>query len=492
VVLRIEDTTDQDTPDQFYNNSLAYYLCEGAGNLTNNTTIILSHTIIHHIPPGSFCLVENVTHLTIYGDSSDNPAVVKCNSTSHHVRGFGFFNIANLSISNIIIENCGGVIDQDATKYINSSLFYFQPGQRAVFLFNHCFDLTLNCTEIREYKGFAVVGANMMGRSSLTKTVLNSNEENCTAVGAFIFYVESKLLHRNGLQNSTTTLTISECNVFSCVVHPPVYNFTLGFNSISRAGGVTVAFSQQSYFVHIHVQQSNFSVGDSEQGSVRHGLLLLYVLRDLMSKVTIDNECIFKGHALDVLFYFRTDFVNLKNMIGCSSSVTICATEIKNSMFQNTIISISTLLTQQDLTNNYNFTKFFLNNDKILNSSVYAQSNRGIFILEMNKVQFLCNASMMHIGLDSFSISGSSESESHFVLAAISVIDTDVHLSGSLSFKNSSLILEGTSHLVLQEPLSAMFVDKFSEVCLSVARSIVATDKKTSLNLSTNMADSGS
>jgi len=98
-------------------NSLAYYLCEGAGNLTNYTTIILSHTIIHYIPPGSFCLVENITGLTIYGDSSDNPAVVKCNSTSHHVRGFGFFNIANLSISNIVVENCGGVIDQDATKY---------------------------------------------------------------------------------------------------------------------------------------------------------------------------------------------------------------------------------------------------------------------------------------------------------------------------------------------------------------------------------------
>ena len=129
----------QDTPDQFYNNSLAYYLCEGAGNLINNTTIILFHTIIHYIPPGFFCLVENITGLTIYGDSSDNPAVVKCNSTSHHMRGFGFFNITNLSISNIVVENCGGVIDQDATKYINSSFFYFQTGQRAVFLFNHCF-----------------------------------------------------------------------------------------------------------------------------------------------------------------------------------------------------------------------------------------------------------------------------------------------------------------------------------------------------------------
>ena len=72
--------------------------------------------------------------------------------------------------------------------------------------------------------------------------------------------------------------------------------------------------------------------------------------------------------------------------------------------------------------------------------------------------------------LASFSISSSSESQSHFELAAISVTDTDVHLSGNLSFKHSTLSLEGTSHLVLQEPLSAMFVGKqlASKYCLSV------------------------
>ena len=243
----------QDTPDQFYNNSLAYYLCEGAGNLTNYTTIILSHTIIHYIPPGSFCLVENISSLTIYGDTSDNPAVVKCNSTSHHVRGFGFFNIANLSISNIVVENCGGVIDQDATKYINNLLFYFQLGHRAVFLFNHCYDLMLDHTEVREYEGVAVVGANVMGRSSLTKTVLNSNsldKSHCTAIGAFIFYVESELLHRNWLHNTTNTLTISECNFLNnqCAGDPIVYTFSNTGLPQYSFGGMNVAFSQQSYF----------------------------------------------------------------------------------------------------------------------------------------------------------------------------------------------------------------------------------------------------
>jgi len=155
----------------------------------------------------------------------------------------------------------------------------------------------------------------------------SSHEGYCSTVGAFIFYVESELLYKNQLHNANTTLTISECNVFSsqCVEGP---NITYGFNSII-------------------------------------------------------------------------------SIISIAVGVTV---EIKNSTFQNTIIDIYTPLTQQDLTNNYNLPKVYLNDDRILNSVLF-------------------------IALASFSISSSSESQSHFELAAISVIDTDVHLSGSLSFK---------------------------------------------------------
>ena len=329
----------QDTLNQSSTNSLAYYLCEGAGNLTSNTTIVLSHAIVHYIPPGPFCLVENIAGLTIYGNSSDNPAVVKCNSTNHDVRGFGFFNITNLSISSIVIESCGGVIDQNATKYINISFFYFQPGQRAVFLFNHCFDLILDRTEIREYCGFTVVGANVMGRSSVSKTMVTSyspDGEICTAVGAFIFYVDSELPHINSWHIATTALTISECNVHgnSCPRYrcPVIYTYSNPpFPDIptTAAQGVNVAFSQQSYFVHIHIQQSNFS-------SDEEGLLLLHVFKDsVMSKVTIDDECIFDVQGLEVRFYFKTGVVNY------GSSATVYATEIKNSIFLNTIMNIS-------------------------------------------------------------------------------------------------------------------------------------------------------
>ena len=470
----------QDTLDQSSTNSLAYYLCEGAGNLTSNTTIVLSHTIVHYIPPGSFCLVENIAGLTIYGNSSDNPAVVKCNSTSHHVRGFGFFNVTNLSISNIVVERCGGVIDQNAIKYINISFFYFQPGQRAVFLFNHCFDLMLDRTEIREYKGFAVIGANVMGSSSVTKTVLTSStldEYHCTSVGAFIFYVESELLHRPMFHNADTTLTISECNFFNnalvCIGGPIVYTYLISlFSNVSAMalGGVNIAFSQQSYFVHIHVQQSNFSVHDSDQeGVAGSGLLLLYVFRDLMSKVTID-ECMFDGQPLEVEFYFRTDSVNLKNMIGYGSNATVCATEIKNSTILRSVIYVDQHHFPGDYTQ---FTKVSLNNVRLMGCSfVSAKSIYGNLILEMNNIRCLC-PSLTAISITSlakFSISSSLEAQSLFESTLIDVTDTDVYVSGNLSFMNSTLHLDGSSHLVLQEPLSAMFAGKAynEKYCLAV------------------------
>ena len=445
--------------NQSSTNSLAYYLCEGAGNLTSNTTIVLSHTIVHYIPPGPFCLVENIAGLTIYGNSSGNPAVVKCNSTGHHARGFGFFNVTNLSISNVVIENCGGVIDQNATKHINISFFYFQPGQRAVFLFNHCFDLMLDRTEIREYKGFAVVGANVMGRSSMTKTMLISNaslfEYHCTTMSAFIFYVESELLHRNWLHNATTTLAISECTVLNRACDGPLL-YTYFTNTAYACGGMNIAFSQLSFFVHIHVQQSNVS-----------GLLLLYVFRDIMSKVTIDDECKLQS-SIDIELYYRTDSVNFKGVIGYATG---CAIEIKNSTFLNSLLAVDHLFPGNNLT------KVSLEDVRLINSPIVAKSH-GNLILELKNVQYFCHGfcwtgflngrGIQVVYLAKFFISSSFESQSHFESTPITVTDTDVYVSGNLSFTNSTLGLQGNSHLILQEPLSAMFVGKATEYCLAV------------------------
>jgi len=157
-------------------------------------------------------------------------------------------------------------------------------------------------------------------------------------------------------------------------------------------------------------------------------------------------------------------------MTGYSSNAIVCATEIKNSTF---LQNASMFVDQHHFPGSFNLIKVSLHDVRMTNPLLIAQGTQGKMILEINNIHYLCFIpridSFQVSSLAKLSISSSLESQSHFEFVAISVIDTDVHLSGSLSFKRSSLILEGTSHLVLQEPLSAMFVDKFSEFCLSVA-----------------------
>ena len=102
----------------------------------------------------------------------------------------------------------------------------------------------------------------------------------------------------------------------------------------------------------------------------------------------------------------------------------------------------------------------------MINNIVFTQNTHGNLILEMNNIfispqEFTGSGLIiMVISLANFSISSNLESQSHFKFATIVAIDTDVHLSGNLSFTKTGLLLYGTSHLILQEPLSAMFVGK--------------------------------
>ena len=185
-----------------------------------------------------------------------------------------------------------------------------------------------------------------------------------------------------------------------------------------------------------------------------------------MSKVTIYDEC--KLQSFDVQLFYRTDFVNFKNETGYGTG---CAIEIKNSTFLNATISIS-----QHLFPGNNLTKVSLQDVQLINSSIFAYG-LGNLVLELKNIQYynchgFCQAGYFNgiqvVSLAKLFISSSFELQSHFESTPITVTDTDVYVSGNLSFTNSTLGLQGNSHLILQEPLSAVFVGKATEYCLAV------------------------
>ena len=93
------------------NCTLQYYLCNTSVDL-NNTVIRLSpgNYTIDSSPAGSVCVIDNVHNFQL--TSASDIATVTCQSRSVGATtgGILFLKGINISISNIIFHNCGGIV----------------------------------------------------------------------------------------------------------------------------------------------------------------------------------------------------------------------------------------------------------------------------------------------------------------------------------------------------------------------------------------------
>ena len=187
------------------NSSLRYYLCH-RGHLESHTTLVLSHTVSHILSPAPFCLVSNLTNITLR--SQYKYAVITCSSdnvTSTTV-GFGFYNVSELSLINIDIRGCGGVMpSQDSAIYTNNSAFYFLQGQSATLIISKCSNITLTNVSITEYYGYAIVFINPNGSTAVYNITImdalgiqvcskyDNPPINCSGSGVVLFYHDAEL-----------------------------------------------------------------------------------------------------------------------------------------------------------------------------------------------------------------------------------------------------------------------------------------------------------
>lgn len=163
-VITLSQSIVIEIPGSENNTHLEQYICTETGTLPPNTKLVVNAA--QSISPGRFCVIENTTNLTI---TAPVPVTVQCLQSALNIsnrRGFGFFNITNLLIENVRFDGCGGTITQNALKYVNNSIdlfYYYGPGQRATFLFNHCFDVDISKVSVSAYLGYAVIGVNLCG-----------------------------------------------------------------------------------------------------------------------------------------------------------------------------------------------------------------------------------------------------------------------------------------------------------------------------------------
>ena len=161
--------------------TLQYYLCgNGSHTLSSYTTLSLSSSAVHTIThvAGSFCLLQHLMNIVITSDDISNPAHIICDNIIQPTTGFGFLNTTGLTLHNLHIEHCGGILTHTAVSSINQSRVYFPMGQTAVLLFAVSSRLTLNNISITGmYYGYGIIIGNCYNKVTLNYITISSESK---------------------------------------------------------------------------------------------------------------------------------------------------------------------------------------------------------------------------------------------------------------------------------------------------------------------------
>ena len=234
------------------NCSLEYFLCQkGFLSHTYIRTLNLSSQHHHTISSGPYCLLENLTNITIQSDNSSQSVLVIC---SIPWRGFGFFNFSNLQLIGLTFHQCGGEIylTDAARRYTNESRYYFGPHQKAVLLISYSNDTVLESVSIKgPYAGFGIVLINLVGLTKAKDIDISNNvpyhSNVCLGSGLVIISTDKQsVVHQVGFYGENKIYSNYNCHLSST---PFRTHFHLPKQSIVSAVGITVVIATNNAYI---------------------------------------------------------------------------------------------------------------------------------------------------------------------------------------------------------------------------------------------------
>ena len=123
----------------------------------------------------SFVDVCHKTRLHIHGANGHKPFQVHCLNSS--LAGIGFFQVTSLSLSNLIITNCGG-----STNFSNCSQDPQSIRVAAIYL-NNCSNIGVTGVTIRNTNGTGMFMEELRGQVMFAQAIFASNQPNTNEQG---------------------------------------------------------------------------------------------------------------------------------------------------------------------------------------------------------------------------------------------------------------------------------------------------------------------
>lgn len=316
--------------------TLQYYLCNATEQLRSDTTVELS-VGTHIVEANPSCIIQGLSNLTIRGVTSGTSGevpVLFCKSNLPGC-GFVFYNVTDLRVENLMLNNFGTALPDDLPDSVNSTYNYFGVGQKVVLLFSHCINLRLENVLIDSSFGYGIAGVNLMGDTTLNQVVISNtnnyrhvdcaivpNDFSCSGSGAVFVYADDPFTAALG---ENTTLTVANSwmvnntnliplNIFLFEFQKIRLAFTTDRIPITGAGGIAVAVGQLGYHLDVLIVNSTTQSNIADTGS----LVLQFYNSIRNSRIHIDT-CILvdnivrylqRGAGLATAMVQHFDFLN--------------------------------------------------------------------------------------------------------------------------------------------------------------------------------------
>ena len=499
--------------------SLQYYLCgNGSHCLMSDMTLFLSSSI-HVITPGPFCLLQRLMNIVIT-TSDSNPAHIICDNATQPTRGFGFLNTTALTLHNLHIEHCGGILTPTAVSSINQSRVYFPMGQTAVLLFAVSSRLTLNnIYSTGMYYGYGIIIGNcynkvtlnyitISGDSKSIKHYCSSNEQHsweCAGSGLLLLYgiqlsqaslgytiIDVYNVHITDnsnhypLEDSPLDILLSSkdrkvplfgaggiTNIVLCDNVQIVYeNCTIEHNGGNRGGGMLVIYTPVPTNMNLFLKFNVVSLISNELTEKGNGAgLTMYVLDDqksAYSKIPTDN--ILHSHSCFICMYNSSFSSHYQSKAAFGGGMYIGLRVLDHHFPSILLDTVIFALNEANLGGSALYVEEMLQpsllkalymNVTMINTAV---SNNGRKLNDfLPNLHFTDVAVMEFVRINTVHIEGDESSFVYNFGSPIKLLSTNIYLNGSVQFhtnkalRGGAIFLQSHSFLIISEIASVLF-----------------------------------
>ena len=288
--------------------NLWLWLCSDNISLQNNLTLLLtqSNYILHNM---TFCLIENVSNVTLKGVGSDGKSSIKCQLQHDSTTGFGFVNISSVTLENLEFTGCGATITKSAVTFFNNTHPHLGYKQKALLVFNHCHNITIQHVSITNCIGYAIFMLNPLNSSLLNYVrVTTGGARDCTDSGMFAcagsgIFVMFKDTQQTSPDMAPVNVILSQSFLqFNFNIIPNVPSLTLiGHDicslSVVGAGGLTVLFNQ-SFLARFSSLSTQIGLDIGNGGTVSGNILAIFYNGMVNSQLSLTDIDIFDGYLL--------------------------------------------------------------------------------------------------------------------------------------------------------------------------------------------------